>query len=127
MQNRILLIDDDLVFHHIVKEIFHHVKTIRWFHLETDGASALDLLSYCKIKNDFPNHIFVDLRMPGIDGHEFLYQYNLIYYPTFPETQVHIVTSSDLETDRIRAFSYPFVRYYVTKPVSEENIQQILK
>jgi len=127
MRNKILLVDDDPGFQFIMKEYLEKIKSIRWFYFESDAQSALEFLEWRNLKNDFPNQIFLDLKMPGFSGFDFLEQYSKKYPVLFPSTKINIVTSSDLDLDREKTFAYPFVHAYITKPLTEENLKAVLK
>lgn len=71
-----------------------------------------------------PELIFVDLRMPGLDGVEFLELYRSLALPVRQRTKLAVLTTSMLPTDRARVAAYPEVEYLV-KPLSREKIERL--
>ncbi len=72
-----------------------------------------------------PELVFVDLRMPGLDGVEFLEQYRNLDPQVRERTKLAILTTSMLPTDRARVAAYPEVEYLV-KPLSREKLERLL-
>ena len=72
-----------------------------------------------------PELVFVDLRMPGIDGIEFLELYRSLSPNVRAHTKLAILTTSMLPSDRARVAAYPEVDYLV-KPLSREKIERLL-
>lgn len=125
--HKVLMVDDDLFFIELNK------LTLQWAGLETylTGVdSALKALDICEksLKDNLPlpNYILLDLNMPMMDGFEFLEAYQKSYAKSFPETKIIIVTSSSREKDKKQALSFPFVKDYVVKPLSEKFIEDLI-
>ncbi|WP_035564055.1 response regulator [Hymenobacter sp. IS2118] len=85
-----------------------------WGDAITDGqASAPDL-------------VFVDLKMPGVSGFEFLELYNALPQPVQDKTVMAVLTTSMHSADTARVAQYPNVEY-LTKPLTEEKMRKLLQ
>ncbi|AMJ64617.1 response regulator [Hymenobacter sp. PAMC 26628] len=80
--------------------------------LWADGAPAPDL-------------VFVDLKMPGVSGFEFLKMYSNLPEPVQNKTVLAVLTTSMHQADTARVAEYPNVEY-LTKPLTEEKMQKLL-
>ena len=69
--------------------------------------------------------VFVDLKMPGMSGFEFLEQYNQLPTDVQDRTVVAVLTTSMHAADTARVAQYPNVEY-LTKPLTEEKLQRLL-
>ncbi|MBG8552522.1 response regulator [Hymenobacter guriensis] len=75
---------------------------------------------------DAPNLVFVDLKMPGMDGFEFLELFNKLPEAVREKTVMAVLTTSMHAADTARVAQYPGVEY-LAKPLTEEKIQKLLK
>jgi CheY-like chemotaxis protein len=85
-----------------------------------DGQQALDILSSSQTH---PQVIFLDINMPGMDGHEFLEEYNKLY-----DEQASIVimlTTSDQQVDKDRSSAFACVKKYFRKPLDSSVIAEV--
>ena len=69
--------------------------------------------------------VFVDLKMPGMSGFDFLEQYSQLPAPVQERTVVAVLTTSMHAADTARVAQYPNVEY-LTKPLTEEKLQRLL-
>ncbi len=69
--------------------------------------------------------VFVDLKMPGMSGFEFLEQYSQLPQAVQDRTVVAVLTTSMHAADTARVAQYPNVEY-LTKPLTEEKLQRLL-
>lgn len=126
----VLLVDDDVVTCYIVGEIIqemniaHHIATVY------NGKQALDFLEQnCSNDNDkefCPAFILLDLKMPVMDGFEFLEAFQIQYASYVGKIAICIVSSSSDGKDKLIAFKYP-IAGFVTKPLTKENLMPILE
>jgi CheY-like chemotaxis protein/cytidylate kinase len=113
--SKVLLVDDEREFAQTLSERL--VMREMGSTVAYDGESALDL-----IREDEPEVMILDLKMPGIDGIEVLRRVKL----TNPEVEVIILTGQGSEADRktcleLGAFAY------LQKPVDIDQLSQTLK
>ena len=81
-----------------------------------DGGSAVPA----------PDLVFVDLKMPGVSGFEFLELYNALPEPVQAQTVMAVLTTSMHGADTARVAQYPNVEY-LTKPLTEEKMRKLLE
>ncbi|MBD2721560.1 response regulator [Hymenobacter armeniacus] len=73
-----------------------------------------------------PDLVFVDLKMPGVSGFEFLELYNALPQPVQDKTVMAVLTTSMHGADTARVAKYPNVEY-LTKPLTEEKMLKLLE
>lgn len=73
-----------------------------------------------------PDLVFVDLKMPGISGFEFLELYNALPQLVQDKTVMAVLTTSMHGADTARVAKYPNVEY-LTKPLTEEKMRKLLE
>jgi CheY-like chemotaxis protein len=76
--------------------------------------------------DDAPELVFVDLKMPGMDGFEFLKLYNELPAMARQKTVLTVLTTSMHAADTARVAQYPDVEY-LSKPLTEEKMERLLK
>lgn len=83
----------------------------------TDGDEAIEYLLVCPPERK-PDLIVIDLNLPRQDGIEVLKRYRMS--PSFVETRIVVLTSSDSASDRHRADTIG-VDAYLRKPMFLED------
>lgn len=123
----ILLVEDNHMDVELTLDAFREARLGNMVHVARDGQAALD---YLFGRGEFadrdayplPDLILLDLKMPGIDGHEVLRQIKAA--PVIKRLPVAILTSSKEEADR--ALSYDIgANSYLVKPVSFEGFLEV--
>ena len=91
-------------------------------------ADGVEALKYLRQEGEYagsrrPDLILLDLKLPKLDGHEVLQEIkqaeDLCCIP------VVVLTTSDAETDRARAYQY-HANSYLVKPVDFEKFRQMV-
>ena len=115
MPSRILLVDDEREFVQTLSErlLMREMGSV----IAYDGESALEL-----IKEDEPDVMILDLRMPGIDGIEVLRKVK----ETQPAIEVIILTGHGSEADRLTCMELGAFAY-LQKPVDIEELSETIK
>ncbi len=124
---KILIVDDDELGNFLVATMLESYSFIESYHIEINGYKALDYLENAIRESHFPDVIFVDLKMPEIDGFEFIELYEQAFYDQFPATKVMVLTSSIREKEKREAMEFASVVDFISKPLSEKLLQETYK
>jgi len=73
-----------------------------------------------------PDFLLLDLRMPVLNGFEFLEKLKEMPQQPLERLKIHLLTSSLDENDISRAFSYPHVYGFLSKPLSAKKLDQVV-
>ncbi|MBF2054141.1 MAG: response regulator [Candidatus Sericytochromatia bacterium] len=124
MKPDLMVIDDDEIIWVLIKDMLQDLDLVGRLSTFSDGDAALNHLK--SLNTAAPPLIVLDLNLPFMNGFEFLAAYAESLYPRFPETRVHILTSSVRDSDRQQTLKYPFVKSFLTKPLKIEQLKAIL-
>ena len=117
----ILLIDDSKPINFYNQKIINTSKEVNSVSIVENGLDALDFLK----KNQFPNIIFLDINMPKMNGFEFLDKYSDINPKLRKNTIIVILSTTNMEKDKIRAEQTGLVYDFIEKPLSREDLRRI--
>jgi CheY-like chemotaxis protein len=123
-----MLVDDDH------NDNFFHEREIKKTNAATivieknTGLEALEYLKSKKVdKAMLPNLIFLDINMPGMNGWDFLQEYERLDKELQSRVVIIMLTSSDNDDDVSRAKAWRSVSDYITKPLTKEIMTDIIK
>jgi CheY-like chemotaxis protein len=124
----IMLVDDNH------DDNFFHEREIKKNNLATiviAKNTGLEALEYLKSMKDIthmqPDLIFLDINMPGMNGWEFLKEYNRLDKKLQSQVIIIMLTTSDNPDDEARSKTWNFVSDYITKPLTKEIMKDIIK
>jgi two-component system response regulator CpxR len=115
MPSKLLLVDDERQFAQTLSDRLHlrEIGSV----IAYDGESALDI-----IREDEPDVMILDLKMPGIDGIEVLKRVKR----TNPKIEVIILTGQGSEADREQCMNLGAFAY-LEKPVDVNVLSETIK
>lgn len=127
----ILLIDDDEITNYLHQMLLEELNVTENISTAYNGQEALSMIQKnchpdSPSSNACPEVIFLDLNMPGMDGFEFLDEFEKKNFLVNNNIHVIVVTSSNNQKDILRAKSYR-IDGYVNKPLTEEKLKQVLQ
>ncbi len=123
--NEILLIDDNYIDNFINKTIVAKENITEEI---TVMLSPLEALNYLKNKNrGFPELIFLDIKMPEMDGFEFLTEFEKLSDQQKAKCNIIMLSSSHNIQDIETAKKNPHVLEYLIKPLDPSKLNAILK
>ncbi|GGA96947.1 response regulator [Puia dinghuensis] len=122
--NCILLIDDDEPTNFLNKLTLEQAGCARQIHVAQSGQEALD---YLRNANPRPDLIFLDINMPAMDGWEFLERYRNLPAAKKADIVLIMLTTSLNPDDEIRTRSIPEVSGFENKPLSHDQLGNLLK
>jgi CheY-like chemotaxis protein len=118
----ILLVEDDELDVMNVQRAFKKNNVVNPLHTASNGLDALALLRGDTIPKD-RRLILLDLNMPRMGGIEFLKE--LRADPELRATTVVVLTTSDEERDKVKAYDLN-VAGYIVKPVTLAAFVEIM-
>lgn len=122
---KVLLLDDDELANELVVFILE-LAGITDYNIFTTGEDALAWLNNCRKENNFPDIIFVDINMPGMDGFQFIKHYEKNYMRFSPETRVILLTNSVLANEKMQAAQLESVYGFWNKPLTQARLKKLI-
>lgn len=126
--NCIMLVDDNQ------DDNFFHEREIKKNDPATivitknNAMSALEYLKSAKDKiNLQPDLILLDINMPGMNGWEFLQEYNLLAQELQGRVIIIMLTTSENSDDIEKAKSGSFVSDFITKPMTKDIMKKLIE
>ncbi len=125
-QSTVLLVEDNPGDVRLITEGMKEGRIQKSLCVAHDGYEALAFLRQEPPFSDAPRPdlILLDLQLPGISGHEVLAEIKTD--PQFKRIPVIVFTSSEAESDVIRAYSH-HANSYVPKPLHLVQLFQVIE
>ena len=122
-----MLVDDDS------DDNFFHERVIKQSNAANTVVAkqtGMDALEYLKLKKDDvqlpPDLIFLDINMPGMNGWEFLEEYNKLDGKVKSCAIVVMLTTSENPDDKMKAKAMNLASGFKTKPLTQEMLEEII-
>lgn len=130
--NLILLVDDDDTTNFVNTRLLSNMKIAKEIKAVQNGKAALEYLkAACAEKPEpgfvCPDLIFLDIKMPVMDGFSFLDKYHEEGLQRFDHIIVMMLTSSASFYDLERLKQYDKVKKHLPKALTEADVRDILK
>ena len=126
--NDVFIVDDDKVFHFIIKKLFanNNIDIPQSFYI--NGLEAINGIKN-KIASgmEAPDLILLDINMPIMDGWQFLDEFRKTKKEHNEiKTTIYLVSSSDSQSDLDKAKEYKDeIKDYFFKPMTADVLGQI--
>ncbi|MEX1188202.1 MAG: response regulator [Bacteroidia bacterium] len=130
--NCVLLVDDDDTSLYLSAMTISRNSFAKHTHSMTSADMALNFIDEnCEEKEVFkpifcPDLIFLDINMPGMDGFDFLNEYNKLSDQIKSKIKVFMLTSSDNSRDREKA-DMQGVAGYIIKPLTNDKLKSLIQ
>jgi CheY-like chemotaxis protein len=119
----VALVDDEDVFHWIVKKYVEMMSDPCQFMSFYNGDEIYQYL--CSSPSTVPDVLFLDLNMPVCNGWRFLENYSNCSQKK--DIDIYILSSSIDPEDKRRADSFGIVKDFISKPLPNHFLDQALK
>lgn len=125
----IMLIDDNEIDNLINQKIVEASNICENIFSHTGGKSAIEFLKNMeKIPSAIealPEVIFLDIDMPLMDGFQFLDEFETLTDATKAHCKIVMLTSSINPQDVNKSQKYHFVKKYINKPLTQDNLKKL--
>jgi CheY-like chemotaxis protein len=121
----ILIVDDDEVSNYLTEITIKDEDLAEKIEVALNGEEGIKKLQdlHKATDGEMPELILLDLKMPVMDGFEFLQQFHELVMENKPE--IAIVTSSPNPKDRARVSDFGILGY-LNKPLSAAGLIQVI-
>lgn len=132
MLNLILLVDDDDTTNFLNRRLLEEMKVAKKIMICRNGREAIEYLSgACSNESGSektcPDLIFLDIKMPVMDGFSFLDEYQSRNLDSKDHVIIMMLTSSASFYDLERLKNYNRVKKHYSKTLTKHDVQEVLR
>ncbi|NNV54703.1 response regulator [Limnovirga soli] len=124
--NAVMVVDDTFTDRFIAEHYIKLCKMAPRIIMQDSGKNALEyLIENANNKALLPAIIFLDIRMPEMDGFEFLDRFVHLTENIHDHCHIYMLSSSLDPEDFKRVEEYSFVKGFISKPLNVEKINTV--
>jgi CheY-like chemotaxis protein len=121
----ILLVDDDNTTNFVNRMLLEDLAVTEKVMEARNGQEAINLLQEQSQNNACPQLILLDVKMPVMDGFEFLEAYDKLGFEQKESVIIVMLTTSLHPRDVDRLKNYP-INGFLNKPLTKEKVRDLL-
>lgn len=126
----VMLIDDNEIDNLINQKMIEAANITKYIYTHTGAKSAIEFLKNVEkldgvAESVLPDVIFLDIDMPLMDGFQFLDEFEKLSEITKNMCRVVMLTSSINPQDVNKSKKYTYVKKYINKPLTQENLEKL--
>ncbi|WP_235295849.1 response regulator [Portibacter marinus] len=125
--NKIMLIDDSEADNFLHKRVITKADVCEEVVVTYSAPEALEYLKTA-VNGEYacPEIVFLDINMPGMNGWDFLKEYEKLPKKMQAQMIVCMLTTSEAQEDRDKAKEFGIVKEFSTKPLTQEMLLKIV-
>lgn len=128
----VLLVDDDDTTNYLNRRLLNEMNVAKEVLVLKNGQEAIDYLEescrdQAKRSNRCPDLIFLDIKMPVMDGFSFLDEYKRRGLDESDHVIIMMLTSSASFYDLERLKSYSKVKKHFSKALTRHDVQEVIQ
>ena len=117
-----LLIDDNYIDNLVTRRILENGKFAQKIVVTDSAQNAINQLSTGEVK---PDVIFLDIRMPGMDGFEFLDEYDKLQLADKADIKIFMLSSSLDPVDFKQSSQNKYITQFLHKPITQKVLESL--
>lgn len=121
-----LVIDDSETDRYVVSRILQRYQFAEEIVLKESAQKALEYLLLLEFQPEkLPQFIFLDIRMPEMDGFGFLDEYEKLPASIKRNCVILMLSTSLDSSDHQRAMNNPYIKRFLNKPLDKANLEKL--
>jgi len=117
-----LLIDDNYIDNFVTRRILESSNFAEKIIVQQSATAAIDAIRDGSIR---PDVIFLDLRMPLMNGFEFLQEYDKLKEQDKTATKIFMLSSSLDPVDVKRSGQNKYITQFIHKPLTQKILEEL--
>ncbi|MFD2513470.1 response regulator [Pontibacter locisalis] len=126
----VMLVDDDNTTNYLNERLLREMKVAKKFVIVKNGREAIDYLKSAAAGTEgviSPNLIFLDIKMPVMDGFSFLDEYQKEGLDASDQVIILMLTSSASFYDLERLRNYKKVKKHYSKALTKHDVRELME
>lgn len=117
-----LLIDDNYIDNFVTSKLLESCKFAEQIIVRQSPQEAISSLRNGSVT---PDVIFLDIRMPVMNGFEFLQEYDKLNIKNKDDIKIFMLSSSLDPTDMQRSHSNKYITQFIHKPLTAKVLEEL--